>query len=104
MEKYCIAHPAKGTVMTSTEQGGVERIIELGNQAGEDALEAVRKFLDTVDSVFPHTGEEGPRRKIIDSAFEMTEQLVGTWTQVAEKIVKVTGEALAQSKDAGSSK
>ena len=35
----------------------------------------------------------------------MTEQLVSTSTQVAEKIVKVTGEALAQPKDnAGSSK
>jgi len=90
--------------MTSPEQGTVERLVEVGGKAEEDALEAVRKFLDTVDSVFPHTGEEGPRRKIIDSAFEMTEQLVGTWTQVAEKIVKVTGEALAQSKDAGSSK
>ena len=91
--------------MTSTEQGGVERIIELGGQAGKDALEAVRKFLDTVDGIFPDTGDEGPRRKIIDSAFQMTEQLVSTSTQVAEKIVKVTGEALAQPKDnAGSSK
>ena len=47
--------------MTSTEQGGVERIIELGGQAGKDALEAVRKFLDTVDGIFPDTGDEGPR-------------------------------------------
>jgi hypothetical protein len=97
--------PRKDHIMASTEQGKVEQLLELGSKAQEDALEAVRKFLDTVDSVFPHTGEEGPRRKIIDSAFQMTEQLVGTWTQVAEKIVKVTGEALAQPKDnAGSSK
>ena len=92
--------------MTSTEQGGMSesasRIIESAREAEESALDAVRKFLDTVDSVFPDVGDDRPRRKVIDSAFEMTEQLVGTWTQVAEKIVKVTGEALAQSKDAGS--
>jgi len=91
--------------MTSTQPGTVERIIESGREAEEFALEAVRKFLDTVDGIFPDVSEDGPRRKIIDSAFKMTEQLVGTWTQVAEKIVKATGDALAQPKSSsGSSK
>jgi len=92
--------------MTSTEESGVvERIIESGRDAEEFALEAVRKFVDTVNGIFPDVSEEGPRRKIIDSAFKMTEQLVGTWTQVAEKIIKATGEALAQPKSpSGSSK
>lgn len=71
---------------TSEQRGMVEQIIDSGREAEESALEAVRKFVDTVDSIFPHVGEDGPRRKIIDSAFKMTEQLVGTWTQVAEKI------------------
>ncbi len=92
--------------MTSTEQGDiVERIIESGRDAEEFALEAVRKFVDTVNGIFPDVSEDGPRRKIIDSAFKMTEQLVGTWTQVAEKIVKATGEALTQPRTTtGSSK
>ncbi|HUK68252.1 MAG TPA: hypothetical protein VLW50_05785 [Streptosporangiaceae bacterium] len=95
--------------MTSTEQGGMSegasKIIESAREAEESALEAVRKFVDTVDSVFPDVGEDRPRRKIIDSAFEMTEQLVGSWNQVAEKILKATSDALAQSKTApGSSK
>jgi len=85
--------------MTSTEQGDVvERIIESGREAEEFALEAVRKFLDTVNGLFPDVSENGPRRKIIDSAFQMTEQVVRTWTQAAEKIVKATGEALAEPK------
>ena len=76
--------------MTNTEQSGmVERIVESGRQAEELALETVRNFLDTVDSIFPDVGQEGPRRKIIDSAFKMTEQLVDTWTQLAEKIPEV---------------
>lgn len=85
--------------MTRTaERGAVERIIESGRDAEEVALDAVRRFLDTVDSVFPDGGQDGPRRKIIDSAFKMTEQLVATWTQAAEKVVKATGEVLAQPK------
>ena len=76
--------------MTPTEKSGtVERIIESGREAEEFALEAVRNFLDTVDSILPDVGQEGPRRKIIDSAFKMTEQLVDTWTQLAEKIPDV---------------
>ena len=85
--------------MTSTQQPGVvERIIESGREAEEVALEAVRKFLDTVNGIFPDVSEDGPRRKVIDSAFHMTEQVVRTWTQAAEKIVKATGDALAQPK------
>jgi len=78
--------------MATTGQG----IIESVHDAQELALEAVRKFLDTVDGVFPDLTQDGVRRKIIDSAFKMTEQVVGASTELAEKIVKVTSEALAQ--------
>ena len=51
----------------------------------------MRKFVDTIDSVFPHLGgDDGPRRKIIDSAFKMTEQLV-------KNFLDVTGKALTES-------
>jgi hypothetical protein len=90
--------------MTSSEQGGItegtSKIIESAREAEESALEAVRKFLDTVDSVFPDVGWDRPRRKVIDSAFEMTEQLVGSWNQVTEKVLKAISDALAQSKTA----
>ena len=85
--------------MADQEQGDmVERIIEAGREGEERALEAVRKFLDTVDGVFPAGSDDGPRRKIIDSAFKMTEQVIGAGTQVAEKVVRVAGDALAQAK------
>jgi len=83
----------KDAVMTPAKKSGtVERVIESGREAEEFALEAVRKFLDTVDGAFPDVGREGPRRKIIDSAFKMTEQLVETWTQLAETIPDVIRE------------
>ena len=95
--------------MTSKEQGGVAegagKIIESAREVEESALEAMRKFVETVDSVFPDVGEDGPRRKIIDSAFKMAEQLVGSSNQAADKLLKATSDALAQAKKAaGSSK
>jgi hypothetical protein len=84
--------------MTNTEQeardDGAIRIIDSVEDAEHSALEAVRKFLDTVDGVFPSVSEDGPRRKIIDSAFKMTEQLVGASNQLARRVVKVTENAL----------
>ncbi len=80
------------------EESGATRLIESIDRAEEASLEAVRKFLDTVDGVFPHLGpDEGPRRKIIDSAFKMTEQLVATSTRLAQNILAVTEKALSES-------
>ena len=66
--------------MTNTEQStsgdGAVRVIESVQDAEQSALEAVRDFLDAVNGAFPDLGEDSPRRKIIDSAFKMTEQLV----------------------------
>jgi len=68
----------------------VLKSVEAGQRA---AIEAVRKFLDTVNGVFPDVSEDGPRRKIIDAAFKMTDELVGASTNLAEKILKaVTSE------------
>jgi hypothetical protein len=95
--------------VTSTEQGvgveGANRIIDSVDDAETSALEAVRKFVDTVDGVFPDVGEDGPRRKIIDSAFRMTEQLVGASNQLAQKLVKAANDALSEPESgAGSAK
>jgi hypothetical protein len=87
-------------LMTNTEQAerddGAIQLIDSVEDTEHSALEAVRKFLDTIDGVFPHVNEDGPRRKIIDSAFKMTEQLVGASNQLARRVVKVTENALAE--------
>ena len=75
---------------------GAIRIIESIQDAEQSALDAVRRFLDTVNGVFPDVSEDGPRRKIIDSAFKMTEQLVGTSNEFAQRVVKVTEKALSE--------
>ena len=90
----------KRELMTNTEQStsgdGAVRVIESVQDAEQSALEAVRDFLDAVNGAFPDVGEDGPRRKIIDSAFKMTEQLVGVSNQLAQRIVKVTEDALGE--------
>ena len=89
--------------MTSTEtgSGSADRIIESFHDAGNTALESVRKFLDTVNGVFPDVSDNGPRQQIIDSAFKMTEQLVGTSTELAQKIVTASRDALGEADKEG---
>ena len=38
--------------------------------------------------------EDGPHHKIIDSAFKMTEQLLGASNQLARRVVSVTEDTL----------
>jgi len=80
------------------EKTGADRIIESVQDAENTALEAVRRFLDTVNGVFPDVvADGGPRKKIIDSAFKMTEQLVGTTSKLAQRVVNVGQSALSES-------
>ena len=73
---------------------GAIRLIETIGDTEKAALDAVRSFVETVDGAFPDLGDDGPRRKIIESAFRMTEQLVGASNQLATNVVKVTESAL----------
>ena len=72
------------------------RIIDAIEDAETTSLEAVRKFVDTVNDSFPDLGaaEDGPRRKIIDSAFKMTENLIGASNRVAQNMLDITEQHL----------
>jgi hypothetical protein len=73
---------------------GADRIIDSVAEAERTALEAVRRFLDTVNNAFPDVGSDGgARQRIIDSAFRMTDELVGTSNQFAHRLVKVGADA-----------
>ena len=79
------------TTETKPREDSANRIIESIEDAEKTALEAVRRFLDTVNGVFPDVrAEDAPRSKIIDSAFRMTEQLVGASNQLAQKVVRAS--------------
>ncbi|MFN8036629.1 MAG: hypothetical protein U0V73_11900 [Acidimicrobiia bacterium] len=75
------------------------RLIDSIEDVEHSTLEAVRKFVDTVNGSFPDVGEDGPRRRIIDSAFTMVEQLVGASNQLARRVVAEAGIALENAED-----
>ena len=73
---------------------GSGRIMEIISESEQVSLDAVRRFVDTVDGAFPDVADDSPRQRIIDSAFRMVEQLVGASNQLAQNIVTVTEHTL----------
>jgi hypothetical protein len=62
------------------------------------AVDAVRKFVDTVESALPPRAEGAPRRQeIVDSAMEMAERLVQTQYDVLRKVVRSAGKTVGDS-------
>jgi len=87
---------------TETRTDNLDRIFDSAKEAEKTALEAVRHFLDTVNGLFPDmTADGGPRKKIIDSAFRMTEQLVETSTEFAQKVVQAGQDDQVESGKSG---
>ena len=79
-------------------EDGADRIIDSVAEAERTALDAVRRFLDTVNNAFPDVGPDGgARQRIIDSAFRMTDELVGSSNQFAHRLVKVGADAAKKS-------
>jgi hypothetical protein len=75
----------------------VLKSLEAGQRA---AIEAVRKFVDTVDQALPPRGETPSRRQdIIDSAMEMADRLVHVQYDFIRKVVANAGKSLGRSDD-----
>jgi len=89
----------------ASQHGTVERTAELSEQVLEEvksgqesAIEAVRKFMESVDEALPDHGEDPSRRQqVIDSALEMSEKLVQTQYDFLTRVVHSAGEALGAS-------
>ncbi len=87
------ARRAKIAVDRTTELSEeVLRSVEDGQRA---AIEAVHKFVDSVDRALPQRGE-GPsrRQEIVDSALEMADRLVHTQYEFIRKVVDSAGKSL----------
>jgi tRNA(Ser,Leu) C12 N-acetylase TAN1 len=82
----------------------VERTTELSedvlkslDESARSALDAVRKFAETVDRVLPPRGEGPSRREeIADSALEMAQRLVHTQADFLRKVVDNAGKSLTR--------
>ncbi len=72
--------------------------LESGQRA---AIDAVRKFVDTVDEKLPALGGERPskRQEIVDAAMEMADRLVHTQYDFLRSVVQSAGKALGRPAD-----
>jgi hypothetical protein len=85
----------------------VDRTAELSDEVLESlesgqraAIDAVRKFVDTVDQKLPVLGERPSRRQeIIDAAMEMADRLVHTQYDFLRNVVQSAGKALSEPND-----
>lgn len=87
----------KSRVARTTELS--ERVLQQVRDSQEDAIEAVRHFMESVDEALPPRGDNRSRRQdVIDSALEMSERLVETQYDFLRSVVHSAGEALGTSR------
>ncbi len=71
--------------------------LESGQRA---AIDAVRKFVNTVDEKLPALGERpSKRQEIVDAAMEMADRLVHTQYDFLRSVVQSAGTALSRPDD-----
>jgi len=89
--------------MTSTEKKTVvERAAGLSDEVLESveagrraAIEAVRKFVNTVDEVTPALVDASRRKTIVDAALDLADSLVTTRVEFLRSVVRSASEAVS---------
>ena len=85
-EKITAAEQKSPVDRTAELSDEVLKAVEAGQRA---AIEAVRKFVDTVDEVLPALGERPSRREtIIGAAVDMADRLVTTQYNFIRNVVR----------------
>ncbi|HYM46452.1 MAG TPA: hypothetical protein VES65_09905 [Solirubrobacteraceae bacterium] len=85
---------ARAVDRTTELSDEVLKSLESGQRA---AIEAVRKFVDTVDEKLPALGERPSRRQeVVDAAMEMADRLVHTQYDFIRSVVQSAGRALSR--------
>jgi len=91
-------HARTSQVKRTTELSDeILKSLESGQRA---AIDAVRKFVDTVDEKLPALGERPSRRQdVVDAAMEMADRLVRTQYDFIRNVVQSAGKALGGAED-----
>jgi hypothetical protein len=93
------SHRQRDTGKTVDRAGELsEDVLKSLDEGARGAIEAVRKFVETLDRELPPRGQ-GPsgREKIADSALEMAQRLVHTQYEFLRKVVDSAGKTLTGS-------
>jgi hypothetical protein len=90
------AAATKGMVDSTAElSDDVLKAVEAGQRA---AIDALHRFLETVDEVLPALGERPSRReKVVDAALEMADRLTTTQYEFLRAVVRSADKSLGQS-------
>jgi hypothetical protein len=93
------ARKPKTAVDRTTELS--EEVLDSVEKGQRAAMDAVRKFIDTVDQALPAVGE-GPsrRQEIVDSAMDMADRLVHAQYDFIRKVIDSAGKSLNRSGEA----
>lgn len=102
-----VASSRKRPAAKAKKDGALDRTTELSDEVLKSlesgqraAIDAVRKFVDTVDEKLPALGDRSPRRQeIVDSAMEMADRLVHTQYEFLRNVVQSAGKALSKPGD-----
>lgn len=93
------AHKRPSPVDRTTDLS--EEVFNSLESAQRAAIEAVRKFVDTVDKTLPPRGEAPTKRQdVIDSAMEMADRLVHIQYDFLRRIVADAGKTLSRAGEA----
>jgi hypothetical protein len=91
-------HNGRSPVTRTTELS--EDVLKSLDAGAQSAIEAVRKFVDTVEEALPRNGERSSKRQeVTDSAMEMAQRLVHTQADFLRKVVDSAGKSLTRSDD-----
>ncbi|HYB38454.1 MAG TPA: hypothetical protein VEF72_23830 [Mycobacterium sp.] len=64
----------------------------------QNAMQAVRKFVDDVDEAIPKTVDPSLRKRIVDSALELADKLGATQLEFQRSVSSSVSEALTPSR------
>ncbi|AGZ53348.1 hypothetical protein PJK45_20400 [Mycobacterium kansasii] len=88
--------------MTETPQKAEPRWAELSDEVLESvetgrkkAIEAVRKFVDQIDSVLP---DESRRKTVVDAALDLADDLVTARMEFFRSVVRSAGQAASKTR------
>lgn len=91
-----VAATTKGAVDSTAElSDDILQAVESGQRA---AIDAVHRFLETVDEALPALGERPSRReKVVDAALEMADKLTTTQYEFLRTVVRSADRSLGTS-------
>ena len=75
-----------------------DEVLESVRSGQQAAIEAVRKFVDTVDEALP-AAVHPLRKTVVDSALELADQLVTTQYEFLRSVVRSADRALSKPHD-----